>query len=152
MSKLIFIVGLPGSGKSSYVKKINENNTFIVFDDFKDNAILNRREFTFSSSYCKLMDCLRAGKNCIITDIDFCKTSSREEAELIMTGWKLGIEIEWVFFENNPEQCVENINKRAIELIRNEDSAILKAAEYTKEYNIPRGAKILNVWTPKNIE
>ena len=59
MSKLIFVVGLPGSGKSEYVKKINKNNKFIILDDFKGNAILDKSDFTFSSRYCDLINYLK---------------------------------------------------------------------------------------------
>ncbi|MFZ2193788.1 MAG: AAA family ATPase [Candidatus Moraniibacteriota bacterium] len=146
MSKLIFIVGLPGSGKTKYVEEINSDNEFEVLDDFKGNAILNKSDFTFSSRYCDLINYLKSNKNCIVTDIDFCKIISREEAEIVINGWELGVEIEWVFFENNPEQCTNNVKERAIRSGKNEDDALLNIKKYTSEYNIPIGIKTLDVW------
>ncbi len=148
MSKLIFVVGLPGSGKSEYVKKINKDNEFIILDDFKGNAILDKSDFTFSSRYCDLINYLKANKNCIVIDIDFCKIISREEAEIVINGWELGVKMEWMFFENNPKQCIANVQKRAIESERNENSALLKIKEYTNKYDIPTGVKVLDVWAP----
>ena len=143
---MIFIVGLPGSGKTEHVKKINKGNEFIELDDFKGNAILDRGDFTFSSKYCDLINHLKAGKNCIVTDIDFCKKSSRDEAEVVINGWELGVEIEWVFFENNPKQCANNVKERVIRSGKNEDDTLLKIKKYTKEYDIPVGVGFLDVW------
>lgn len=149
MSKLIFIVGLPGSGKTEHVKKINKDNKFIEFDDFKGNAILDKSDFTFSSNYCDLINYLKVGRNCIITDIDFCKKSSRDEAEIVINGWEIGVEIEWIFFENNPEQCSNNVKERVVRTGKNEDDTLLKIKKYTNEYDIPVGVGILDVWNPE---
>ena len=60
----------------------------------------------------------------------------------------MGVEIEWVFFENNPKQCTNNVKERAIRLGKNEDDALSKIKKYTNEYNIPIEVKALSVWNP----
>jgi len=82
VTRAIFIAGLPGSGKSYYARQLASEINAVLFDDFKAYAIGDCSHFPFARSFIGLINELRAGKDSIICDIDFCETESRDEAQL----------------------------------------------------------------------
>jgi hypothetical protein len=113
-AKIVFVVGLPGSGKSFYIKKHYKHLPCLQRpDDFMKNAINNELEFTKSRHYKDLCRVLKGNGTFIISDIMLCTESFRSEAlEAIDKIRPLKeIAIFWKCFENNPEQCKRNIEK-----------------------------------------
>ena len=146
VTNAIFIVGLPGAGKSYYARQLASEINATLFDDFKANAIGNCSHFPFAKSYVELINGLRSGKDSIISDIDFCKTESRNEACQCIEHLVEGVEIEWIFFENDPEKCRENIIRRAITEGRRQSGPINALERYSKIYVIPDGSLVVPVW------
>lgn len=91
----ILVVGLPGSGKSTYVK--NNYPDFIIHDDFLSNVWNG-----------KAIDDVNKGKDVILVDprLTYPKTFSRvinmfnKQPDLI------------ILFENDPDQCIMNSKLR----------------------------------------
>jgi len=81
--KIILIAGLPGSGKTTYIEKLRQEG-WSIFDDFKANAYNDSSVFWHSRNYEALISAIREGRKCLVADIDFCNTKSRNEAELIL--------------------------------------------------------------------
>ena len=146
MAKAIFIVGLPGSGKTYYVCDLASEINAEKFDDFKADAIDNCSHFTFARRYEELINKLRSGLDAIISDIDFCKTESRDEARQCIEQQVQGVEFEWIFFENDPEKCRKNIIRREKTRGRSEPETIKKLEMYSKKYEIPDGSFVEKVW------
>jgi len=77
---VILLVGLPGCGKTTYLCQMCQES-WLVFDDYKAEAIGNCSAFRKSSKFEVLIRALCDGLRCAVADIDFCKTESRIEAE-----------------------------------------------------------------------
>lgn len=90
-----FIVGLPGSGKS-YLGNSMENVHFI--DDVSMvglKAIEKHKD-----------------KDLVIADVYLCLEEEREKAVRTIKRLIPDCQINWIFFENNPEQCLKNVCRR----------------------------------------
>lgn len=146
MTRAIFIVGLPGAGKSYYARQLAREIDATLFDDFKANAIGDCSHFPFAKSYVELINVLRSGKDSIISDIDFCKTESRNEARQCIEQLVQGVEVEWIFFENDPEECRENIIRRAKMEGRKQSGPIDALERYSKVYVISDDSHVIPVW------
>lgn len=98
--KVDMIVGLPGSGKSTFaLSKINNDSFFI--DDFSLNKHL-------------LTDFIESGKKrLVITDPLLCEvTKERAEQRLIFMLKHDNLEFEWFLFENDLNACWNNVFNR----------------------------------------
>ncbi|MFA5071335.1 MAG: hypothetical protein WC511_03080 [Candidatus Pacearchaeota archaeon] len=113
MQKVIFIVGLPGSGKTFLGKRLQDafnsagiKNLFIDDASTKDQIKivlgLMKSGETFKDLAFDNTEFL------IITDPMLCHKQAQEVAKESFHG----VTQTWVYFENNPEQCVKNIHGR----------------------------------------
>jgi hypothetical protein len=141
MSHVIFIVGLPGAGKTTHLPEL-EREGYVVFDDYKACAQDDSPHFRKSRHYHILLQLLRKGTPCAICDIDFCKEDARVEAETVLREDLAAIEIEWRFFDSDLEACASNIKQRNRE---HADRDLEKLLEYAATYSIPAGAIVLPV-------
>jgi len=146
MAKVIFIAGLPGSGKSSYIIKNYPKDKYAVYDDYKCGAT----DLNFNSSlhFEKLMENLNNERDCVVADIDFCKAESRDEANRFIKEFSPATAIQWIFFENNPEACKQLLSYLHATTGKNiaEKSRML---DYYKElYKIPIGVYAERIWQP----
>src|ERR1700686_4002088 len=95
-SEVVLLVGLPGSGKTTYLSQMLKDG-WLIFDDFKALAINDCSKFRNSQSFPKLIRALRDGRRCVVADINFCKTESREEAEHDLLGGVRSVGVRWSF-------------------------------------------------------
>ena len=86
----IVIVGLPASGKSTYIETIKDSA--FVMDDF-----------------IRVED-LPSVEKLILADPYLCMDAFRQN--ILNALSRLGYKIELVFYENNPRQCLENAKTR----------------------------------------
>lgn len=130
MVNILFIVGLPGSGKTTLAKNINENKggSYRIIDDPKD----------FDLDVLPFLN-----ENLIITDPHLCNGNIREMAVSKILA-QTEANIEWIFFENNPKVCLENIIAR--------DGGKVKPSiiNFTRIYKVPDGVEALSVFNSKN--
>lgn len=95
MTKVIFIVGLPGSGKTTLGKKLAAKNNAILLDDF---CILKEEEIV-------------CGERLIITDPTACLSNKNNILEIIESRFG-PVDLEFIAFANDPDQCIRNIAGR----------------------------------------
>ena len=152
MAKAIFIVGLPGAGKSYYAHKLAREINASLFDDFKANAIGNCSHFPFAQHYVELINELRSGNDSIITDIDFCKAEARNEASQCIERLVQDVKVNWIFFENDPAKCHANIIWRSKTEGRSQSGPLNSLKKYSDLYSIPDGSLIIPVWNGTGIE
>lgn len=139
-NNIIVLVGLPGSGKSRMANQINKDNDgkYKIIDDPKK----------LETDIKPFLD-----RDIIITDPALCFEVNREKAEELFKEFAPNAKVDWIYFENNPQQCLKNaeIRNRALTLSmkpkRNVDSFIRNLHQF---YIIPEGANIVSVWGSNN--
>ena len=144
---VILLAGLPGCGKTTHLCQMCQEG-WLVFDDYKAEAIDRCSAFRMSRKFASLISAIRNGLKCAVADIDFCKTESRGEAESVLLEQVPGINLGWYFFENNPSACKANIRRRNRDRLQND---LEKLHEYCGFYRIPPGAHVLPVWPKSKI-
>jgi len=111
------LIGLPGSGKTTYLQSGLANLPLErCFDDFHGNSLDGTGTFTKSRHYVRLKEYLQSGIDCLISDIEYCRSDRLLDAErgLAELFHELGVTINIVkaYFENNPNACRHNIVHR----------------------------------------
>lgn len=126
--KILALVGLPGSGKSHYINKLESLDKYLIIDDPKNADDLPD---------------IATAKNfdIIIADCHLCIPRIREKFINKMNKTYPDHSIEFLFFENNPSQCLKNVNYRNDG--RKVETTII---QYSKEYEIPVNSNIIPVF------
>lgn len=133
MTKIVLICGLPGSGKTTLAHQLaSEHSNSLVIDDPSINGI---QEINNIEDYDYVF----------IPDPAFCKTNTRIAAIQLLTNMYRNVSIKSVFFENNPEQCIKNSQKR----IKQEPKKRVESyIQYlTLWYNIPSNSIVYEVFS-----
>ena len=126
-SKILCIVGLPGSGKTHTAGQYTAEND-VVLDDINDIK--------------QLPDKLDLVNFLVITDPNFCITSIRKDVEKILIE-KYNSQPEWIFFENNKEKCLINVK------YRNDGRKVNDFINSVSQiYEIPEGYEPIEIWQP----
>lgn len=140
--KLLVVVGLPGSGKTCLLKALQETYSWRCFDDYMAKSINHSPRFSDSRHYWALIDALRSGEHCAIADIAYCDPERRVEIEQVLHEKIPDVTIAWLFFENDPRKCIENVERRYRPSVQEEK---LKISELSRSYCIPPGARTIPV-------
>ena len=136
MTKVTMLVGLPGSGKTTYAKTLLDNA--VLFDD--------------PSASPKGLEALRkhiqeVGGNIVVTDVYAIKRDVRALADEKLRGWGVA-QIDWVFFENDPEACIVNIKRRNEQEPRFRLIPDGYVREASRQYEIPESFPVVPVYKP----
>lgn len=121
--RCILIIGLPGSGKTTYAKTLLDSDSVLI-DDPK----------IFSEIVSSL-----GAKKIVIVDPHLCTSLNREVAKDMLE--KLDLVVEEIYFENNPKQCLINAEKRGTKNVKAD------IEYFSKRYFIPANAKVIPVYT-----
>lgn len=134
-NSVLFIIGLPGSGKSHLAKRINQDNggKYRIIDD--------PRSFDQIIPYVH--------EDLIITDPALCFPQNRELAIQKISEANPDVKFDWIYFENNPQKCLRNSEIRNQELVQSGKST-RRVESFIKNlnqfYTIPEGSTVLEVW------
>lgn len=142
MAKLTVIVGLPGSGKTETIKRDFPTAQYSA-DDFMANSHSDSPNFNASRKYDKLVEVLKSNKDCVVSDITFCRTVRRQEFNQVIAKAVPNVSMEWQFYANDADQCRKNVNARSRASLAAELAEINKLSP---TYEIPANAKPLPVW------
>jgi hypothetical protein len=136
MPKLIVVVGLPGAGKSPYLKELSEKLDCRIIEDFMKDSIGDSPGSTRSKHYPEIVRSLRGGTAYAIADVAFCDTGRRVELQAVFAADVAGLLIDWHFFANNSNACRKNVTRRSREELSDE---LRKIDELSGRYFIPEG-------------
>lgn len=146
MPKVTIVVGMPGSGKSEYLRPAKQRGE-PIFDDFHGDAIGNSPRFENSKHHRHLKEELADGKDCFIADIDYCYENRLDEAKIGIEkiGKELGtkIDVEIVYFDNDAAACEANVRRRHSDQMEEEIRNIKKRTRVYKP-----GTPGIPVWKP----
>jgi hypothetical protein len=132
MSKVTFVIGLSGSGKTHMVdgmtgvRKIQE-------------SFFARRDEFFAA--------IKAGEDCVISERAFLRKENQEEIVREILATAPDTEIEWFCFENNLEKANRNCQRERKDKQPGSEAAHMRMNEAdSRFYNYPADATILPVW------
>jgi hypothetical protein len=125
--RIICITGLPASGKTFYAMMCKGPND-LVLDDLNDkNLLIQALTQDYQAIY--------------ITDPYFCLTHVRSHINAFLK--ENNLEPEWVFFENNKEKCLINVD------YRNDGRKVTDFIDLlSPRYTIPIDVIPVPIWNP----
>jgi hypothetical protein len=137
--KLIVVMGLPGSGKTFYSKRLMKSG-LRCFDDFHADADGDSIEVAASPDWPDLKESLKTGVDAVVGDIAFCEPSRRAALMEAVRAEVPSVQIEYLAFENNPARCLENLIN-----VADSDHRIAKLSEWAPRYVLPEGAIVMPI-------
>ena len=132
-NKLVWIHGLPGSGKTNIANQINKNKDFIILDDISNISDVENE--------------LNKGNNIILSSPyfdNYIHLSNDEKLKNILKDFDY--EVEEIWFENNPDQCIQNLKNRTEHKI-NSAHIIPEVKYFSLKYKIPSSVETIPVWS-----
>jgi len=132
MTTIIAIAGCPGAGKSFLGEMIAEETGYQFIDDIDDKSLF----------FLKQLIQVKVD-GVIVADPKFCMEHYQKKAALFFKKFE-HVNVQWIFFENDPEQCRKNVEKR------NDGRAVNEFINvFSRFYKIPKGAFVHKVWKPE---
>lgn len=121
---LTIIIGLPGSGKSTYIKSLVAADPQIcVYDDYQGEAHSNDSDPRLSKHFGPLVSDLKQAKSVVVSDIRYCVPHELNLFLGVVLSAAPDVRIELKYFENDPAACKKNI------LARNRDDRVEEELE-----------------------
>jgi ABC-type oligopeptide transport system ATPase subunit len=132
LKKIKFLVGMPGSGKSTLgealAKDASPSGSILFIDDI---GIVTKD----AKEYLSNLE-LDGVSELLISDVYFCRDKVRSSAKKIVEEVFPNIPIEFIFFENSAEKCLINVVNRAEKGDDRKVTGLI--AQLSKEYVIPK--------------
>jgi len=138
MATVTFVLGYCGSGKSFVADQMERNGARKWDEGFamEENLPRNLQD---------LVDTLRAGRDCVVVEIQFCSKENRDTITTLLKAKVPDVKIEWLAFENNLALANENCRRR-----RNKGDAEIHVQTNTvgigDKYTIPEGATLRAIY------
>jgi len=115
MQEVIFVIGLPGSGKSTLIEYY-KSHPFIdykVYDDWMTWTLDDKEnDFDADINYSPLIQDIKQGLNIIIAGIGFCSNEFLHKSEYYLKSQFPDLNIKRIYFENDPVKSELNIRYR----------------------------------------
>ncbi len=149
MPKVVFILGLCGSGKSTRAKVL-EARGFVNFDEKATGRPMHPDlEVWPTSAYRQFLETVAAGRDCVVTEIFFYRRDAQPLVMRDVSGLRPDAVVEWECFnhadleianyncEHDPDRTAEGIRAN---LAQNQDTIV---ALRNGTYELPSGHAVL---------
>lgn len=139
LEKIIYIIGLPGSGKTTLGNKLikNKSSTFFLDDPSVSHKTQKPENF--------LKSIPRDTKTVILADPHLV-VSTQEDLTALNKIVYPDCAVEFIYFENNPEACLANIQRRNKKDFRIISTGYMAFLSKTYANNLPENAKTIPVY------
>lgn len=142
---LIVVVGLPGSGKTTYMQSLQVSNpAYVLFDDYQGKAYNSDPDPRLSEHFGHLVSVLKQGQTAVVSDVRYCDSGERNAFLGAILNAAPNVALSFTYFQNNPDLCKANIQARGRE-DRVRDELVL-VDELTRLYAVP-SIEVLPVYT-----
>lgn len=134
MIHIILIGGLPGSGKSIYADELGKRtpNSITTKDPMALHVLTDALDYIKNNQV----------ESWIIESPHLTIKSGQDTMiSFLEKHLNTPFNIHWILFDNNPEQCKINIDKRA-----DGRDVMNTLIHYSKKYNTPHGATLIPVY------
>ena len=116
VGKLLIVIGLPGSGKTTYIQSfVKDNPEYSVYDDYQGETYNHDSDPRLSKHFGSLVSTLKQAKSAVVSDIRYCVSYELNLFLAAILSSAPDTRIEFIYFENNPELCKQNVYARARE-------------------------------------
>ena len=115
MQEVIFIIGLPGSGKSTLIEHYKSHPfvNYKIYDDWMTWTHDDQnKEFIADVNYKELLETLTQGNSTLISGIEFCNNEFLHKSEYYLKSKFPNLKISRIYFENDPQKSESNIRYR----------------------------------------
>jgi hypothetical protein len=146
VTKLIIVVGLPGSGKSHLLRQMvsrGEVAPECVRHDYHDQSKNGTHDVDQSRFFEVAVASLKAGKTFAIADIWFCKPGHVERTSIVLRSNVPGLQVDVRYFENAPEACLANVLREGGSNVM---ARVQRIGELTRTYAPPAGVALERVY------
>lgn len=141
----LVIVGLPASGKTSYARSLLEGHSY--YEDVHHWLYYREQHIRAGDDrFGRFLSDLQAGKPWVIDSVEMCERDVRERFVREYLG-NLN-HVEWLFFENEPEQCKRNAQVLEHRGEGHREHRLREIERVTRVYDIPPGASRRQVYRP----
>ena len=115
MQEVTFIIGLPGSGKSTLIEyyKSHPFINYKIYDDWMTWTHDDKKSnFAADINYSSLIQDTEQGLNVLISCINFCNNEFLHKSEYYLKSKFPNLKINRIYFENDPVKSEANIRYR----------------------------------------
>ena len=114
MSKVTLLIGLPGSGKTTYFNTYLSSKVDFIFEDWMGwdvwfRSVPPKNKFNEEPRYNALINRLNNNEYVVLSSIRFCNHKFLCKAEYYLKSQFPNIEIERIYFENDPKKSSANV-------------------------------------------
>lgn len=140
---LLVIVGMPGSGKTTYADKLIKRGQLDGFcDDYQHGPCRESNPGIYEEDKI-LMNALSEGKRWAIADTRYCDAIERNKLSEALQNLFPGLILQFVYFENNTELCDHNATVRKHGIPPIHERSLMYY--YSDIYDIPEDAKVIKI-------
>jgi len=145
MSVLVIWYGLPGSGKSAQLRRL-EDAGYRTFDDFMQDPLRLRSGIASSRHFDRILDAVRGATPCAVADIQLCGQAFRDEMKAALTPQAPALALQWHCFDCRSAEsvaiCRDNVRFRAERSDRNPRHALDWIDRCGADFTIEPGARL----------